>query len=154
MTNFEVSMKGLLNKSENWLLIIPLLCTLISLIIKGDGAVDIHFYDTYFIIGYTSFVFLVLLILCLPFAMHKILRSYNARNGFVGDSHVLLTVLLLIVFYLAINRPHLQMAKNIDASLIYFIVLTQVVYSIYAIIILIGRSIKYRGTSVRRNDAE
>lgn len=109
-------MKKFLLNSENWLLIIPILFTLIEWYFYPAAAIDIHLHDTYFIIANFYIGILMLFIVLLPYLCHAFLRITNKQNKLILITHIVLNSLLLIAMPLLMQLPQGSPRRYYDFS--------------------------------------
>jgi hypothetical protein len=109
-------MRSLIKTSENSLLITPVLFTLFASISAVSDAVDIHFHDTYFIIEHHIIPLVFLVVLILPFAMHKLLRRYREKARLILNVHVFVTVVYIAVLYILMYNSELHKPRSYDES--------------------------------------
>jgi heme/copper-type cytochrome/quinol oxidase subunit 1 len=84
---------------ESWLLIVPIILLLIQKICFPDTSVDFHLHDTYFVIGTFYFGITILLFCCILYLCHFSLRARKSGSKKILTVHVIVTVLLLIFFF-------------------------------------------------------
>jgi cytochrome c oxidase subunit I len=92
-------MKKIFLQIENWLLIIPIILIIIEKIFFDTSSFDIHLHDTYFVLANIYLGILILIIVCIPYLCHLLLRTKKAGNRNVLLGHVVITDLLLLFFY-------------------------------------------------------
>ncbi len=95
-------MKKILLRIENWLLIIPIIFIAIEKIFFGVSSFDVHLHDTYFVIANIYLGILIFILALIPFLCHFLLRTKKMGNRKILLGHVVITVLLILVFYFSI----------------------------------------------------
>lgn len=100
----QVAMKTLFLRIENWLLIILTVLLAIEKIFFSTAAFDLHLHDTYFIISSFHIGIGVSVILILPYLCHFLLRLQHKRNRNVLTSHVIATIILLLLLFIAVKQ--------------------------------------------------
>lgn len=102
-------MNTVFTKTENWLLIIPILLAFVERVFNNSRVLDFHLHDTYFVIASFHWWLFFLLINLVPFACHRLLRYRNITNTRLRLVHVLLTILcctaLFICFTIETDVP-------------------------------------------------
>jgi heme/copper-type cytochrome/quinol oxidase subunit 1 len=77
-------MKRFLLRTENWLLIVPVIITIIEKLFFNTRAFDIHLHDTYFVIANFYIGILLFLSVCIPYLFHFLLRRKGVGSrGFI-----------------------------------------------------------------------
>ena len=73
-------MKKIFLQIENWLLIIPIILIIIEKIFFVTSSLDIHLHDTYFVITNIYLGVFTLIIVCIPYFCHFLLRTKKNRK--------------------------------------------------------------------------
>jgi heme/copper-type cytochrome/quinol oxidase subunit 1 len=105
-------MKRFFLRIENWLLIVPIIITIIEKLFFSLSAVDIHLHDTYFVIANFHIGILLFLSVCIPYLFHFLLRRKAVGSKGVLLSHVVVTVMLLLFFFVSFKLQHNDMPRR------------------------------------------
>jgi cytochrome c oxidase subunit I len=105
-------MKKLFLRTENWLLIVPIIITIIEKLFFSLSTVDIHLHDTYFVIANFHIGILLFLSVCIPYLFHFLLRRKGAGSRGVLFSHVVATIILLLLFFVSFRLQHNDMPRR------------------------------------------
>jgi cytochrome c oxidase subunit I len=146
---------------KNWLLIIPIVLIIIEKIFFGAYTFDIHLHDTYFVIANIYLGVFTLIIVCIPYLCHLLLRTKKAGNRKILLAHVVITVLLLLFFYFCrffINNSTNQIMprryydfsdwesteqlgglNNYLSIAVFIFIVLQLLFMVYTIVLLLAR---------------
>ena len=154
-------MKKIFLQIENWLLIIPIILIIIEKIFFVTSSLDIHLHDTYFVITNIYLGVISLVIACIPYLCHLLLRTKKTGNRNVLLGHVVISDLLILFFYFSrffINSSTKQLMPRryynfsdwesseqlgglnnyLSIAVLIFIVL-QLLFIVYTIVLLLAR---------------
>jgi cytochrome c oxidase subunit I len=92
-------MKHFVARAENWLLLIPLLMWMAEKTFAGTSTLDIHLHDTYIVFTNASWGVIFLVLSLLPFMCQLLLRNKVTCNKTLLGLHVLLTCIIMVVFF-------------------------------------------------------
>jgi len=95
-------MRKFLFRVENLLLLFPLLLFVVPDVYIGNNALDIHLHDTYFVVDLFYFYLALLILFLIPYLLHALLRYKQKRNAPICKLHVIITVFLVILFFVFI----------------------------------------------------
>jgi hypothetical protein len=154
-------MKNFIRRSENWLLITPILFSISALVSGTGNDVDIHFHDTYYIVGNYYLLLLFLGVLIVPFLVHKLLRRYRKKARIIPIVHVFATIVYIAVLYILVYNSELQKpGLNFENAsfplvallekLLFSFLLLQLLFVAYALVILsIGSKVTGTGKVIQ-----
>ncbi len=154
-------MKKIFLRKENWLLIIPIVLIIIEKIFFVTSSLDIHLHDTYFVITNIYLGVISLVIACIPYFCHFLLRTKKTGNRKILLAHVLITVLLLLFFYFYIffinsstnqimprryydfsdweSSKQLGGLNNYLLIAVFIFIVLQLLFIVYTIVLLLAR---------------
>jgi heme/copper-type cytochrome/quinol oxidase subunit 1 len=99
-------MKRFFLRTENCLLIAPIMITIIERLFFSASAFDIHLHDTYFVIANFYIGILLFLSVCIPYLFHFLLRRKGVGSKKVLLSHIVVTIMLLLSFFVFFRLQH------------------------------------------------
>lgn len=104
-----------MRKIEYLLLAVPLLFLAIFYIRAPVELLDFHIHDTMYVVAVSHFFWLLFFLMCLYLVIHLILRKKKWRNRIIGNSHVIISVIAILVIGVQMFvRP--TPLKSIDAD--------------------------------------
>jgi cytochrome c oxidase subunit I len=105
-------MKKSFLRIENWLLIVPLMITIIERLFFSAATFDIHLHDTYFVIANFYIGTLLFLSACVPWLFHFLLRKKGAGHRSILIGHVIATAILLLFFFVSFRLQDNDMPRH------------------------------------------
>jgi cytochrome c oxidase subunit I len=105
-------MEKIFLRIENWLLIVPVMITIIERLFFSAATFDIHQHDTYFVIADFHIGILLFLSACVPWLFHFLLRKKGAGHRSILISHVIATAILLLFFFVSFRLQNNGMPRR------------------------------------------
>jgi|GEM_PF-3620757 len=97
-------MRKNLFRLENLLLMVPLLVFCADIIIFGNRLVDIHLYDTYFVLSNTFVFALVFVCMITLYLLHFCLRVLQKRKVVISRIHVYGSLICQVLIFLLLHQ--------------------------------------------------
>jgi cytochrome c oxidase subunit I len=151
-------MKKIFLRIENWFLIVPVIITIIERLFFSASTFDIHLHDTYFVIANFYIGILLFLAVCIPYLFHFLLRRKAVGSKGVLLSHVVVTIMLLLFFFVSFKLQHNDMPRRYYdfsswelykpqydlltrwlAFAVLAFVITQLLFIVYGVVMLIAK---------------
>lgn len=140
---------------ENLLMIVPAIVLLLANLIIQAADLDTHYSSTYFSFSFGNVSFFSWALLIIPFILHLFLKQQNIGNQSFIASHIILSLILIVVILftyqvysptnIVSNRAFLGIALQrqwMEATfytyaLLFAQFMLQVIFSIYALVKLV-----------------